>query len=119
MMLLTKEIIDRMPGPRGQEGKGMDAIVHLKLFDPFGQGTWLITEAWKVVEDATGETREIPLKEDPAPGEKVVQTVLYGYCFLGDWEWGPVLLEEIESVRRIEREKGESDGKHTVRQLAK
>lgn len=119
--LLTKEIINRMPGPREQDGKGEDAVVHLKLFDPYGSGTWLITEAWQIVVDKEGNDRDEPLKYKIKEGETVADVHLYGYCslFPGTWEWGPVSLKEIESANCIERERWESNGKYTVKQLVR
>ena len=47
MKLLTKEIISKFEKhPIGsQDGKGMDAEVLVKYFNPCDAGTWLITEA--------------------------------------------------------------------------
>lgn len=71
-----------------QDGLMEDAEVVVKYFNPYGAGTWLITE---------GEKQE--------DGD----WLLYGYCHLFEWEWGYVMLSELESVQlpfglRIERE---------------
>lgn len=79
MMLMTKELEQElMKYPIGsQDGKGMDAKVIVKYFNPCGIGTWLITE---------GEKQE--------NGD----WLLFGYCHLFEWEWGYVTLSELESV---------------------
>lgn len=90
MMLMTKELEQElMKYPIGsQDGKGEEAKVIVKYFNPCGVGTWLITE---------GEKQE--------NGD----WLLFGYCHLFEWEWGYVTLSELESVRlpfglSIERE---------------
>lgn len=90
MKLMTKELEKELVNyPIGsQDGKGMDAKVVVKYFNPCGVGTWLITE---------GEKQE--------NGD----WLLYGYCNLFEWEWGYVMLSELESVQlpfglSIERE---------------
>ena len=47
MTLLTKQIISKFEKHpiHSQDGKGMDAEVLVKYFNPCGSGTWLITEA--------------------------------------------------------------------------
>lgn len=79
MKLLTKEIISKFEKhPFGsQEEKGMDAEVLVKYFNPCGTGTWLITEAECVGDDWR----------------------LFGYCYLFEWEWGFLMLSELESLR--------------------
>lgn len=90
MMLMTKELEEKLRNyPIGsQDGKGDEAEVIVKYFNPCGRGTWLITE---------GEKQE--------DGD----WLLFGYCHLFEWEWGYVTLSELESVRlplglKIERE---------------
>jgi len=79
MKLLTEEIISKLEKhPFGsQEGKGLDAEVLVKYFNPCGTGTWLITEAERVGDDWR----------------------LFGYCHLFEWEWGHLMLSELESLR--------------------
>ena len=50
MKLLTKEIISKFEKHpfHSQDGKGMDAEVLVKYFNPCGTGTWLITEAGRL-----------------------------------------------------------------------
>lgn len=89
-MLMTKELektLNKYP-IGSQDGKGMDAKVLVKYFNPCGAGTWLITE---------GE------KQDNG------DWLLFGYCHIIEWEWGYVMLYELESVKlpfglSIERE---------------
>lgn len=90
MMLMTKELEKEFNNYRfgSQEDKGMDAKVVVKYFNPCGAGTWLITE---------GE------KQDNG------DWLLFGYCHIFEWEWGYVMLSELENVRlpfglTIERE---------------
>ena len=53
MELLTKEIISKFEShPIGsQDGKGLEAEVLVKYFNPCGAGTWLITEAEREGDD--------------------------------------------------------------------
>lgn len=44
MKLLTKEIERNLHALYSQEGKGMNAIVQVKFFNPCGHGTWFATE---------------------------------------------------------------------------
>lgn len=79
MKLLTEEIISKFEAhPFGsQDGKGLNAEVLVKYFNPCGSGTWLITEAEREGDDWR----------------------LYGYCHIFEWEWGYLLLSELESLR--------------------
>jgi len=89
-MLMTKELektLNKYP-IGSQDGKGMDAKVVVKYLNPCGAGTWLITE---------GEKQE--------NGD----WLLFGYCHIFEWEWGYVMLSELENVKlpfglTIERE---------------
>ena len=85
MKLMTKELEERFKEYPiySQESKGFDATVVVKYFNPFGSGTWLITEG-----------------ERQPDGN----WLLFGYCNIHVWEWGYVLLSELESVRIIERD---------------
>lgn len=80
MLLMTKELEKTLEKyPLGsQDGKGIDAKVIVKYFNPCGAGTWLITEGEKQ-EDGTW--------------------LLFGYCHLFEWEWGYVSLKELENVK--------------------
>lgn len=80
MKLMTKQIESKLlKRPLySTDGQGKEAEVLVKYFNPYGAGTWLITE---------GEKQE--------DGD----WLLYGYINITDWEWGYVLLSELESVR--------------------
>lgn len=78
MKMMTKKIEKKLQSiPLNSTGGNMDAEVVVKYFNPYGSGTWLITEGEKL-EDG--------------------DWLLYGYCHIRDWEWGSVLLSEIEQV---------------------
>ena len=90
MKLLTKEIEKKLKkNPFGtKDGQGENAEVIVKYFNPCGRGTWLIIE---------GEKQE--------NGD----WMLYGLCHLYEWEWGYVLLSELEQIElpfqlKIERD---------------
>ena len=93
MKLITKEIekkFEEFP-LYSQDGKGLNAEVLVKFFNPTGVGTWYITEANKL-EDGDYE--------------------MFGYCYLGDdenAEFGNVLLSDLEHIKlpyglKIERD---------------
>lgn len=97
MLLMTKELEKKFEKyPIGsQEGLMEDAEVVVKYFNPAGSGTWLITE---------GEKQE--------NGD----WLMFGHCHIFEWEWGYVLLSELEAVRLpfglgIERELYVTGGK--------
>lgn len=80
MKLLTEEIkksFKKYP-LYSQDGKGMDSVVLVKYFNPVGSGTWLITEA-----------------EEQEDGDYL----LFGYCHISCWEWGYVLLSELQNLK--------------------
>ena len=79
MKLLTKEIESRFrKHPIGsQDGKGDEALVLVKYFNPNGAGTWLVTEAEK---QDNGDW------------------LLYGKVNIQyGWEWGYFLLSELQN----------------------
>ena len=80
MKLWTKEIERKAEQfPIGsQDGKGLDATVFVKFFNPYGTGSWLITESEK---------------------QENGDYLLFGYCHLFEWEWGYVLLSEILNTK--------------------
>jgi len=80
MNLLTdeiKELFKQYP-LYSQDGKGMDSVVLVKYFNPCGAGTWLITEA-----------------EEQEDGDYL----LFGYCHIFCWEWGYVMLSELQNLK--------------------
>jgi hypothetical protein len=80
MKLMTKELEGKLAKcPLGsQDDLGIEAKVIVKFFNPVGTGTWLITEGEKL-EDG--------------------DWLLYGYCHIFEWEWGSVLLSELQSAK--------------------
>ena len=60
-----------------QDGKGINAEIVAMFFNLEGPGTWIITE---------GEERE--------DGD----WLLYGYCNIFEWEWGYVMLSDLEEL---------------------
>ena len=97
MMLMTKELekaFEKYP-LYSQDGMMEEAEVVAKYFNPCGAGTWLITE---------GEKQE--------NGD----WMFFGYCHIYEWEWGYVMLSELESIKlpfglSIEREQYGTGGK--------
>lgn len=79
MELWTKEIEQKaLRYPiRSQDKKGMRAKALVKYFNPYGAGTWIITEAEK---QDNGDW------------------LLFGYCHITEWEWGYVLLSELQTT---------------------
>ena len=80
MKLLTdeiKELFKKYP-LYSQDGKGTDSVVLVKYFNPVGAGTWLITEA-----------------EEQPDGD----WLLFGYCHIFCWEWGTLLLSELQNLK--------------------
>jgi len=87
MKLMTQEILDRIPALYAQDGKGDEAIVHVKFFTPWTNWTWYATEY------------------DPE------QRLFFGYVSspMGS-ELGYFSLDELESVKgpvglKIERDR--------------
>ncbi len=82
MNLLTdeiKELFKKYP-LYSQDGKGMDSVVLVKYFCPCSSATWLITEA----------------EEQPN-----CDWLLFGYCHILEWEWGYVLLSELQNLKLL------------------
>lgn len=80
MKLMTKAIekkFEKKP-MYSSDGKGLEAEIIVRYFNPYGRGEWLITEA-----------------ERQPDGD----WLMYGYCNLFEWEWGYVLLSDLESIR--------------------
>ena len=80
MKLMTKGIekkFEKFP-LYSQDDRGKDSTVVVKYFNPYGIGTWLITEANKL---------------DNGDWE------MFGYCHLYEWEWGYVMLSELQGLR--------------------
>lgn len=83
MKLITKEIEEKFKKfPIGsQDGKGANAKIIAKFFNPTGIGTWYITEGSKL---ENGDYK------------------MFGYCHLGDdqlAEFGSVYLSELQNIQ--------------------
>jgi len=52
--IMPKGLEKKLPPLYSQDGKGMDATVHAKFFDPQGQATWHLTEYDPKTGDAFG-----------------------------------------------------------------
>ena len=98
MKLLTKEIKNKMPMLYDQEQKGLDAIIHLKLFNPCGAETWYITEANAIIKITDGNITEKALK-DILPSDNVIDIRFYG-LITGSWfdELGYFSFNELKSI---------------------
>lgn len=44
VMLMTKEVRKKLPALGSQDGRGFEAVAHLKIFDCFGRMTLYVTE---------------------------------------------------------------------------
>jgi hypothetical protein len=90
MKLLTKAIEKNLEKTSfgTTDNLGKDAPIVVKFFNPFGSGTWLITE---------GEKQE--------DGD----WLLFGACHIHEWEWGYVLLSELKNLRKFGRPQIERD----------
>ena len=79
MKLITKELEEAFEKHPlySSEDKAMDAEVVVKYFNPIGRGSWLITEAEK---------------------QENGDFLMFGYCHIFEWEWGYVLLSELENI---------------------
>ena len=75
MQLLTAELRAQLPPLYSQE-KNKDPIVHLKIFCPWSNWTWFVTE---------GEPDEDDFR-------------FFGYVCGFDEEWGYFVLSELESA---------------------
>lgn len=60
-----------------QDGKGINAEIVAMFFNLEGPGTWIITEG-----------------EELEDGD----WLLYGYCNIFEWEWGCVMLSDLEEL---------------------
>lgn len=79
MKLMTEELKEKFKQfpLRSQDGKGMDAEVVVKYFNPISAGTWLIIEG-EELENGDWE--------------------LFGYCHISDWAWESILLSELQRI---------------------
>lgn len=80
MELMTKELENKFKKYPlySQDGKMEEAKVIVKYFNPCGSGTWLITEG-----------------EKQSDGD----WLFFGYCHITDWEWGYVMLSQLQEIK--------------------
>lgn len=83
MKLLTQEIIAGLPKLYAQDGKGENAIVHAKLFDPCSGWTWYVLEGEQTEDLGDGRT------------EFELFCLVEGH----ETEYGYSMLSELEAVR--------------------
>jgi len=109
MKLLTEKIRGRIPALYAQDGKGEDAVVHVKFFTPWSGWTWYATEATATMSDG----REVPLSEVPLDhlldGGVVEDVRFFGLVEGLETEMGYFSLRELQSIKgpaglRIERD---------------
>ena len=55
MKMLTKQNKKDLPKLYSQDGKGKDAIVHVKFFTPWSNWTWYATEGEPILDDDGNE----------------------------------------------------------------
>lgn len=98
MQMMTSEIerAFKQAPLYSKDGQGKSAKVIVYFFNPFGRGTWLITEGEK---QSNGDW------------------LFYGYCHIYNWEWGYVTLSQIQSAGVVEREMYTHPNQYTVAQL--
>lgn len=126
MQLLNNTIEKRFFEVGSQDGKGKDALVICKLFNPTGGGTWYITGLveYQLISPDKGEKycTSFPEKEKwLKEGYTVGDIILFGWCNLGNddyAEWGNVSWRELADFRGqfgmgIERDL--HCGEHTLR----
>jgi len=107
MQLFTPALQKRFDEVGSQDGKGGQAIVIAKFFNPYGAGTWYATEVaeYQMIKE-TGATAYANSPEERerrlAQGYKVGDVVFFGYVSIfGDHcdEWGDFLLSELTGYR--------------------
>ncbi len=82
MKLITKEIEKKLQKAPlySKDGQGESAEVVVKFFNPYGIGTWLVTEG-----------------EKQPDGD----WMFFGKVHLFEWEWGYFTLSELEQIRPL------------------
>lgn len=82
MKMLTKENRKDLPKLYAQDGKGDDALIHVKFFTPWSNWTWYATEGEPIFDD---DGNEIDFR-------------FFGYVIGFEKELGYFHLSELESV---------------------
>ncbi len=103
MKLITKEIEKRFEEIGNQDGKGTDAIVIVKFFNPCGAGTWLATEIDQYRMEKNGEYKAvITLAEKEQlikEGWRMDDIIFFGVAEITDKEWGSFSLKELQELK--------------------
>jgi hypothetical protein len=74
-----KNVFEANPLYSKKEGQGLNAEVIARFFSFFSSVVWLVTEA-----------------EQQEDGDWLF--FFFGYCHIQEWEWGYVLLSQIQEV---------------------
>lgn len=69
MKLITKSIERTISKIYSQDGKGYDALAHVRLFNPAGDGTWYVTEYDPAEQLAFGLTFMLHMTDQLPKGE--------------------------------------------------
>lgn len=100
---MTKEIEKRFAELRSQDGKGEDAIVVVKFFNPCGAGTWWATEIDEYRMEKSGEYKAVKtlIEKDELEkdGWKVDDIIFFGMAEITDKEWGSFSLKELQELK--------------------
>lgn len=98
MMLLTKENRKALPALYSQDGKGVDAVAHVKFFHPMSNMTWYATEF-------DGQDQFFGLVENGDNTEigyfslsEMEQTKVRGLGMERDRHFKPTALKDIKSA---------------------
>lgn len=112
MKLLTREITERIPALYAQDGKGDDALVHVKFFTPWTSWTWYATEATAIMQDGRElSLSEVDVDELLREDGSVEDVRFFGLVEGLETELGYFSLRELQGVKgpaglRIERDIG-------------
>lgn len=68
-MLLTKALKRKLPAIYAQDGKGDEAIVHVKLFSPYSDHYYYLTEYDPTTNQAFGLTYRLSMSDQDPAGE--------------------------------------------------
>ena len=99
MKMLTKEIENKIPALYAQDGKGENATVYVKFFNPCGAATWYGTEydpieriffGWATLDGQFGELGYFSLTEL----ENI--TLPYGLKIERDLHFKPCTIKEVK-----------------------
>jgi hypothetical protein len=90
---LTVANMKALPALYSQDGKGMDAIAHVKFFNPTGSWTWFATEACATLADGSS----VALSD---PAAKTAEDIMFfGLVDGHEAELGYFAMSELASVK--------------------